>query len=223
MGNQEVRDSLSETGFSPRCQAMITVSATGRQCRRAAEPDTDPPRCAQHLMGYESKGLGHVHRFYAKTFRPALRQAVAEMLDGVPLVDQLDGREELALLRHSASHAVGLYAAACEGESLDAKVSAAAMMREQLESVLDAIKTVASVEDVKVKVTGVLAVHLQQFVGVIIDAASQVFQDDHRVAEFEEKIRELLSAKPAGLGLEGTVLTPDQDVTAMDGTIPHES
>lgn len=224
-----------------RCGAMITTSLTGRRCRKIAEPDTDPPRCATHLginmleKGHNNpkllNGEGYMTRFYYKTFKPKLAERVQELLEEAPPIEQLSINEELALIRQGASHAVAQYSDLLEkrekGEQISehALMISADMMQDHLRKVIEAVESAGKLEEVKQKVAGTLVNCMNMVVTAVMRAAFDAFGDDCRMATFKNKLDEHLVWRglPAVSGEEptGTLLTPDQDVIMMDSSVPR--
>jgi hypothetical protein len=210
-----------EEGGKAQCDAMRTTSNTGARCNKDALPNTDPPRCENHVMNYEAKSTEHMHRFYGRQMRPALKAAVQELIEGLGVVEQLDLSEELALVRHQTGNLVEVYSAAVEGNAtLETRVAAGAVMVESVKDVIKAVESMAHVEEVKLRVSGTFAGAMHSVVVAVVKAVNEVFQDDYRVPEFERVLRERLLVHAAGSGEDGTVLTPDQDVIEMDELIP---
>jgi hypothetical protein len=220
-----------------RCEAMITISKTGRRCREDAMEGTDPPRCERHWGQFDARSIDHqdrkwsyMPRFYIHALKPALREYLELHMQDIPMVETLDLSEEIGLMRLAATDAVEYYAKACiaEGEPqkvLQAKLLAGEVMKQGLQSVIDAVDKGAKVQEVKLRVTGAMAEVMTSFVMAVVQSAYAVFQDDHKVKEFEETIREQMAARSLSISQgvpEGTLLTPDQDAVSMDDTIPGE-
>jgi hypothetical protein len=211
-----------------RCEAMVTATLTGRQCKYDAEPDTDPPRCLDHLYSGEKKGHRghHLSRFYTKALRPTLAARVEEAVAAMPPVSQLDVSEELTLIRTAASDVVEQYAIACEmpadsEKGQAARVMIGELMTSRLRGVIESCDQAAKISEVKLRVQGAFVDVMGAVITSVLKAAWQVFGDDVKVAEFERVLREHLELRSVP-GQDGTELTPDQDVLGMDDTVPKE-
>jgi hypothetical protein len=221
---------------------MVTVSLTGRRCFKEAAPDTDPPRCERHLaINMLEKGVGCVRRndsadprlselymtrFYYRTLKPTLAARVTSMLEESAPLEMLGTAEELALIRIAANDAVKMYEDVVEsGAQGQALLSAGALMSEQLKEVVRVAATTASIEETKQKIAGGFAHLVENVIVSIMRSCAEVFGDDYRVGELEKKIREHIQVRfdrnGASSGVDGTLLTPDMDVLAMDETVPR--
>ncbi len=210
---------------NPRCIAMVQSSLTGRRCKYEAEPDTDPPRCSQHLHTDERRGPNgyHMSRYYLKCLRPTLAAKLEEAVDSLGSLDALDLTEELALIRVAAGDAVEQYAKAQEisgddAKSTELKMITGQMMISRLQDVAKMCEAAGSSAELKVRLQTAFASVMTSVITSIAHAAWEVFGDDYRVKDFEELIRTKLEAR--GHGVEGTEITPDRDVIEMDETIP---
>lgn len=210
-----------------QCEAMVTASLTGRRCKYDAEPDTDPPRCIDHLYNSERTGhRGHyLPRFYTKALRPTLAARVEEAVAEMPPVTQLDVSAELTMIRLVAEDSVRQYADAHEltdeGKREAAKIMMGEMMLARMKEVMSACDTAAKISEVKLRVQGAFVDVMGAVITSVLKAAWQVFGDDVKVAEFERVLREHLEVRSVP-GYDGTELTPDQDVIGMDDTVPKE-
>lgn len=226
----------------PRCEAMVTVSLTGRRCKYPSVPGSNPPRCERHVAINEmEKGVGaqrrvpvdprfteaYMPRFYSRTLKPTLAARITDMLEETQPLEQLGITEELALMRDHAANAVAVYSAAVEaGSDPQALLTAGMMMSGALQEVVKVAKDAAAIEDTKAKLAGAFVHVMESVIVSVVRAAHEAFGDDYRVGIFEKNLREhlviRLDRNGSGLGIDGTALTPDQDVMAMDDTVPRE-
>lgn len=231
-----------------RCEAMITTSKTGRQCRRPAILGVTPVRCERHHEIRErQKGAGchrrnsgssdtyneiYMTRFYTEVLKPTIARRVAAQLQGSAFLEQISVEEELALMRDGASQAVAAYADVVEkhAEKPDENMTQAllvtsAVMRDALKDVVAMAKDTATLHEMRQKLNGAVAAVMSDVVQAIVRAAWEIFEDDHKIGELEKRIREHLEMRQFpvqdGEDLRGTTLTPDMDVTAMDASIPR--
>lgn len=175
----------------------------------------------------QNSGLYAMPRFYTKFLTKSLSDALEEST-GVAPSEQLQLYEELALVRIAAGDAVKTWAVATQAleECTDAKKKpvlenlrdmAACIMRDHLREVVSICESAARIEsNAKDKVS----IHqLHYFVNQIVRCAYHAFEDNIENAQvFEEYVRKTIHLPSPGN--EGTSLTPDMDVQAMDDSIP---
>lgn len=172
---------------------------------------------------YATKASDHMHKFYGSRLRPSLAAVIERVVADTPLVEQLSCVEELQLLRVQAGDAVAMYGECVEqGATGGALLTAGAVMAESLERVVAAAKTVASVEELKLRVAGTYAAAMHQVIVAVVRAANVAFENDYRVARFEEMLREELDAR---VGADAAAAVPppwelSADVGAMDESVP---
>lgn len=156
-------------------------------------------------------------RFYGTALRGTLDKFVEECLDRPPH-EQVSLHEELALARHSALNAISLYSTAVEGGARgEALLTATMLMRESLSYVAEICEKCARVESAsRDKVSGM---QVSYVVNQVVRIAYESLDRDS-AERLERGIRERV--KIQSMGLDGTTLTPDQDVAAMDATVPRE-
>lgn len=165
-------------------------------------------------------------QFYKRVLKPTLAKRIGEALDQTELVQQLNVSEELALIREATSHRVELYAALLEeAQKPDTKITheqlmaAAEIMRAGLEDVVKVAKINAEIERMKLDIVSGFTNAMTAVITTVCQAAYKVFENDHRVKDFELLLRTELRTKAAP-GTEGTTITPDMDVMSMDACIP---
>ena len=162
-------------------------------------------------------------RFYSKFLTRTLSDAVEEALAVSPK-EQLQLFEELALIRDYAGQGVQLYSQAREAAAAhpdnaklqDLVVAAGGLMLDQLRSVINTCESAARIDAAAKDKVSVHTMHF--FVDQIVRIAFESFGDDERAHEFERQIR--TNIKLPSAGNEGTSLTPDMDVIAMDASVP---
>jgi hypothetical protein len=158
---------------------------------------------------------------YSKTLSKALIAACDRHRD-----TGLDLTEELILTRAAADEAVQMFDAVllgCEAgivppeKQTDVKLSAAAVMKSALVDVAAMAQRAASVAESKANMLSGLA--LSNVLAEVIEATHAEFGDDQpdRVKALADRIKKI---KMPTDKVEGTMITPDVDVTAMDATIP---
>lgn len=139
--------------------------------------------------------------------------------------EQLDLYEELALMRDVAGRAVQTYAeavelAASKPESTDAKelmMLAGCAMKEHLDDIVKTVESISRIENGAKDKVSIAQLHF--FIDSILRCSHQVYADDEQKAmQFAELVR--MQIKLPSLGVNGTMLTPDADVMAMDASVP---
>jgi len=145
-----------------------------------------------------------------------LQDVIEEQLGASPS-EQLSLFEELALMRVTAAQVVALWGAADSGADADAKVVAGALMRDALKDVITTCQAAAHIESQARDKFSLHALH--HIINQIVRIAHECFEDDPRAKHFKQLIQEKIKMP---MEQTGTLLTPDQDVTDMDDTIPHD-
>lgn len=168
--------------------------------------------------------------FYRRVLCTTLQKHVEENL-AAPVSDQLSILEELAIMRQIASESVQVYAVAIEGlkdknnkEAENLRIMAGQLCADSLKMVADFCEKAARIDSLQ---RDKFSIH------TINSVVAQITNMFHSVCEksgnrelaeaFEEKVRNELRV-PAAINNtnSGTSLTPDQDVTEMDDTVPKE-
>lgn len=220
----------------PRC-CKATALNTGLQCRTPAMRDSD--FCRIHQFRVSSKnGYVRLPRRY-KIISKTLQQRLEELEEDS--ASQLELREELNLYRASADDAILMYQTAIEiREAAETKLEAAeqnerdgllaakqaadtlveraasvmrSVLREVRECALDAAKietmakgnfTVSSVRSIVTQISRIM----YEVCG----------EDNLEIAEeFDRRLNEKVKISDS---VEGTMITPDQDVLEMDSMVP---
>lgn len=208
---------LSRDNQHPRqCQAMLKRHG-GRQCRRFALVGAN--YCQFH-GGRNRKARGqvrinHLPFFYRKYLSPTLTAKVEELLNVAP-DEQINLFEELALMRTMAGEAVQLYGLAEEKGSPEQRTEAALLMRSALR---DVVQTCEAASRVVASGKDKVSVHDIQFVVNQIIRVAHATLEEEDAMRFEESLRR--DVRIPGRTEQGTHLTPDNDVSMMDATIPH--
>lgn len=169
--------------------------------------------------------IAKMPRAYSKYLTRTLSEALEEQT-GVNPQEQLQLYDELALIRDSAGQAVKLYGAARQASEEDPTslkkqefvFQAGAIMREQLKEVISACEAAARLEN---SAKDKISIHqLHFFIQQIVRAAYNVLGDDvETVRKIEHSIKTTIRLPSSGI--EGTVVTPDMDVNAMDESVPR--
>ena len=186
-----------------------------------AEPDSrstnDPlPKPASW---YEEQRLLRLPYVYAKYLSRALTERIA---DASGLTDRLDLSAELDLFRATAVDAARLYDATLADNVPDeARHAAGQLLREVLDQVGVFVERYARVETARkdVLTVGSLHVVITQIATMAHDVFGEEPQMITKVREFSDRLRELRLAGPTAQ--DGTDITPDEQVLAMDDTIPN--
>lgn len=215
----------------------------GEQCRQLVVNGTT--RCRWHgglrLRALQQKPvpvrIRSMPRFYSRVLSKSLNEVIdAELL--APVDEQLSLLEELSLSRQMVADAAQLWSkyrdelrelteAKARGitEVTDAIIELARCRYEMAcqaqQSILTFVKEMGE-SAARLHVAGkdkLNVLTLQSVTNQIVRCAHEAFQHDQRAAEeFERLIR--TSIRVPGMTAEGTDLTPDMDVTAMDDSIP---
>jgi len=197
---------MHTSGEVKQVVASIDDSRTTSEFTR--EPNHELIRC-QHLP--------HV---YARHLSSALTERIA---DAAGLSDRLDLSQELDLFRATAVDAARLYdATLADGVPDEARHAAGALLREVLDQVGQFVERFARVEASRKDVLTVGS--MQVVVTQIATMAHDVFGEEPamitKVREFSDRLRELRLPGPKA-DMDGTDITPDMQVQAMDATIPE--
>jgi hypothetical protein len=166
---------------------------------------------------------------YRKNISAALA-ATIEQMTAINPEEQLQLYDELALMRHAAGNAVGMYNKAVEAHEAETDptkkkilaelvLQCGLVMRDHLNEVIRTAETAARIN---AAAKDKISLHqLHYFIEQVTRCAYVAFEgDEQRALTYERHLKEYI--KLPRLGVEGTDLTPDMDVTAMDATIPKE-
>lgn len=219
-----------------RCEVILR---TGLRCNKWAKKDPTTGkscgRCTVHLRNVPSTQLkvplAFMPKFYRHTLTKTLQSVVEEHLR-LSNAEQIQLYEELALLRHNAGLAVEQYgkaydmllqARASQKQDLialaeETLLEAAEAMKSQLREVRDTCKTIAEIEAKATNNITVFTLHgvVRQMVFLLYETLGP---DNMELAhQFEEMVRRDV-VLPAS-EVKGTTITPDQEVLAMDATVP---
>ena len=200
-----------------RCQGMGRHS--GVRCKNWA--DTGSKFCRFHggRLGKRHTRVDKLTHYYSKHLTHTLQEVVEETLTQ-SIQEQLDLTEELAVIRGTVQDVCKLYDMSPEpGGSNDqnsSRLQAGALLRATLREVIsscEAAARVAAISRERISVHN-LSIVLNQ----VVRCAWQVFGDDHdKAKEFERLIKATVRLPDE---VHGTVITPDEDVAAMDDSIP---
>lgn len=155
-------------------------------------------------------------RFYSKYLTRTVQEAVEEALAVSPR-EQLQLFEELALMRDLAGQAVALYSAARETGKAEVMMQAGMLMQQHLKEVIATCESAARIDAAAKDKVSVHTLH--HFVDQLVRVAFETFGDTDKAREFEFAIRTQI--KLPSSGVNGTDITPDQDVTEMDRSVPQ--
>jgi hypothetical protein len=220
----------------------------GRQCKRYKLTD-HAKYCQYHArLGKQSHPnnlirLGRMPRFYSKVLSLSLREALEADL-ALPPEMQFSLSEELALTRQVASQAIGLWAQLLESQPIPTdpnatdidktrtqqaeqmRRAAIELARAAMEQSLDRVRTFATdaarifagVKD-KCNIHTIQTV-LNQVTRTMYLACGNEPEGLRYAERFEQLIKENIRLPDLANGADGTTLTTDQTVTAMDLTVP---
>jgi len=202
-------------GHARQCQG--TSTHTRLQCRRWALKERN--YCARH-GGRQTFGakVNRLPRMYSHLLGGTMEETMDAMLDESP-AEQIQLFEELALTRVVCQDAVKLFAAAQQGSD-EQKILAQQIMCDALKFVKDMCEGAAKVDsNAKDKFS---VQHVRHIANQITKCAHEAFGVDNpeAVKHFAELLK--TKVKMPSAENEGTDITPDQDVTEMDATIPKE-
>jgi len=161
-------------------------------------------------------------RFYSKRLGPKLEEFVAQCVEQ-PETEQLQLFEELALMRALAGEAIQLFSAASEIPETNPKrhdliLNAGMVMQTALEQVRIMAKTAAEISAAGKDKFSVHALHdVKMQLLRIVDVAFG--HDEEGLKRFADLVETQLRLPK--VGVEGTTITPDMDVTQMDELIPY--
>lgn len=216
---------------------MTVKSGYAEPCGRT--PAKDSPYCARHSTSGNVRRLyrlktshaarSELTKVYRSVLSPALRQVIDDQLNGRMPAEQLQLYEELALMRHAATQAVVLYDAAVQlvnskdkgdAQAAATLMSATELMKAALKDVADLAKAAAQIDNMAQDKLSVqqLAVVVDQMVRVASDVFTAHGVADEVVEQFAGEVKDRV--KIPMLETRGTLITPDEDVIAMDATVP---
>lgn len=215
-------------GSSYRCVSICRSGKhAGEQCPHWAL--RGQRRCRHHGgRGGATRGVAarmfRLKRYPAVYSKYLSDKLLSKMAEASGQKDALDLSEELKLVRVAALDAVQLYDVTQQLPSDDKsaqemRLAAGLVMREALEAVGDMAKRAADIEKSRDDRVGVGQLHV--IVAQIVDMAYEAFGDEHvaLVRKFAEQIKTIRLPSDE---VKGTMITPDQDVLAMDETVPRE-
>lgn len=198
-----------------RCQAR-----TKKPCRMYACRDSRfCPRHGGKKNSYrDGVRVAHLAKFYSRHLTGTLKDYVESVLGESP-ESQLNLFEELAIFRHTTCEAIKLYDLAQASDKPETRMAAAVMVREQLAEVGELAERAARVE---AAMRDKVSVHNLQY---LVNQLTRIMHDvceKHDRRDIAEEFERLVSdrVKVAGT-VQGTTLTPSQDVREMDDLIPR--
>jgi len=212
------------------CQARFKLRSEKR-CHRAslvASRHEGKGYCARH-GGTRSQPQyavrnHHLPAFYSRVLTDTLAEAVKAQTDAAHL-EQLDLLQELAIVRYTAGDAARVYGVTEQAylaeEDAAKKLALHRTLLQAGQVVRDVLSDVAKlvVAATNVQVLGqtkIDVVTLNAVVGQIVRIAHDTFGDDPRAVEFERACGQLRVAAQ-----QGTESNPDEDVGAMDDSVPR--
>ena len=192
-----------------------------------------------NVAGRKYSQLQRLPMAYSKYLSESLADRLQDLV-ARPLREQINAVEELGLMEIAATDAVQLYnlveqtteselqklETLDEGETkknavvrdvLQQRMAAGMLMKDALQGVVDAREQVQRIANDKR--TSIAVQDLALLVSQFVEIAYEVFGENNieLVNEYAARVR---SVKLPRDGSEGTTLTPDMDVMAMDKTIP---
>lgn len=167
-----------------------------------------------------ARAVERLPEVYSRYLSNKLSERMAE-LAGVP--DELDLKEELALLRSTAIDAAQLYDLAANApdntkDIQQLRVAAGAIVRETLSEVRDMVESIVAIEEKRRETLTVPSLHIvvTQIVDLMYDELGDVVPVD-KIRGLANRMKDIRLPSDE---VQGTVLTPDMDVREMDETIP---
>jgi hypothetical protein len=161
-----------------------------------------------------------------------LTDAIQELMS-MPLGEQFEILEELALLRDAAGQCIALYeiarnaalraqqSGAAESEvisKLSTTVTAASLLREAVDQVVRTIDRARSWDANGKDKISIRTLHV--FVDQLVRIAHDIFGDDPRVEQYRQAIRDRVKI-PGPASDMGTTKLPSDDVDEMDASCPR--
>lgn len=191
----------------------------------------------ERIGGGRKKPIGSLPVAYRRVLSQSLRSAIEAEMNESP-AEQLSLLEELALVRHSTQRAVLLYDAAyglpdnndersqlldTAGTLMRSALSEVAAMCRQAAQVDSLAKDKLSLAQVGVIIDQIVRCAYEVFGAPPVDANGTVYEPvpNELIEQFALAVRERVRL-PTVNAAHGTSITPDQDVTDMDATIPGE-
>ena len=204
-----------------RCQGKSLV----RKARCEKWALTGSKYCQFHGGRSRVSRVGRMKRVYSQHLGPTLKKRLEEMLDASH-DDQVQLYEELALSRIMAQEAVALADIALSSANDDkgngvSKGLAIDIVQKSLIVVKDFALAAAKLETDAKNTVSLRVVDL--FIAQIMKSIAAVLGEDTKTVELiESHIAEnvrIPSSRDPNVSIEGTTLTPDKMVEAMDDTI----
>lgn len=164
-----------------------------------------------------------MHKFYLEKLRPTLMEAVESAVRDAPVVEQLSLLDEVALVRHASSHSLEMYQDAVDSGKPQTIMLAAELLKSSMLEVAEIVKVAANVEDVKSRVVDSFSHAMGHVITQVMQCLTEVYGDDYRVREFEDKLRARVEIAKVQQQAIGTDLTPDmldEQVHAIDELVP---
>lgn len=196
----------------------------GKRCRNPVSPGFN--FCEAHVYQGLYRNTVKMPSVYNRALTKTLAESI-NTLQAAPPAKQLQIFDELALMRDVATEAVKLYsiareasAAAPDNMKLTEQVLAmGAVMREHLNEVVKLCEAAARMEQQAKEKISVPQLHF--FVDQLVHAIYLACEGDVIMAKhIEQSIRTNVLLPSMSAGDQGTLLTPDLDVQAMDATVP---
>jgi len=182
--------------------------------KRKAKTDVTSYTVAQLFVAYLDR--------IAKTFRKRFVDALAHQSEN--MIDITDITNELTLLRISAEDSVELLSLVTEVEEaaaaidpkqqiqgLHSRINAGDILEKRLVTVANVARTAAQIRQAQQDIKDIGT--LQEVFAEVAKAARESIYDDTQLKAFLLKLRNLKMPED---GTQGTTLTPDADVIAMD-------
>lgn len=196
-----------------QCKATRT---NGKRCRKWRLKNASTCQWHGGRSGSLRTRIAVLPNFYKNVLSHTLQQAVEDALD-CDVTEQVSLLQELALMRLTARDAVALFSAAQKSDKVETREFAGEIMVAALKNVQVIAEAAARIHAGGKEQYSIAS--LQVVVHQITRIAYELMPDETLAMEFERRVRERVKL-PSNEG--GTLLTPDQDVTSMDETIPTE-
>lgn len=207
-------------GLVPEEYQCIRIRRNGRRCRKARIKGATC--CKYHGGKWQSwpstvVKLYRLPMFYSKVLGPTLKSYVEQCLDLEPH-EQFDLVEEVMIMKGMMSQSIAMYEAACALPDGPKKLAVVVMAGDSVKQGLKDVADMAhKAAQIRASMKDKVSVHnIQYVINQIIRIAHESMPEGAEA--FESLVRSHVKLPTAGV--QGTTITPDQDVLDMDSTIP---
>lgn len=211
------------------CEAI--ARSTGRKCGCVALPGKT--KCSRHdpsvahkkragRAGRPKNAVGFYDNTYPIVYEKYLSDSLKARLAEIAGVDRYDVTKELELTRSTVLDAALIYDAIPGEKALEEKVAAGSILRAAIDGYIETSQKALELEIRRGQ--NINASTFPMIVKQIVAKAYEAFGEDdgskEKVRAFADAINTIRLPVFAGEQAQGTMITPDQIVLAMDETIP---